>query len=268
MEGEVRTGKSGRPLMVAALVCLLAVGIVAVLDVATEPQWANRAREWITAVAAVVLAFLTWAYVKATDAMSNATRQLAQETERQRLETYRPRVVLRFFMPESILVELLVENIGLLSARNVTFEFSHPLLGLEDRSVSDLPMFTEGVAEFPPGAQYRFVLGAGVDFFGEQGRQRRYDIDVGYEAPDGRKFHEKMILDISHAFGSRATPEPHDKVMAESLRKIALRLESAKDFYSPGILVVTPADVRAIQEEWRADRDRLRGEDPDVNAQL
>lgn len=102
-----------------------------------------------SAVATVVLAVVAFLQV--------------QEVRRARIEQQRPHVIVDADYGHRDVVSIVVRNIGVGAAKNISFEFSEPIESTlnhyRDNSkkfiVSDLPYFKEGIDYLAPGSEIR-----------------------------------------------------------------------------------------------------------------
>ncbi|MBA4181714.1 MAG: hypothetical protein C0506_14085 [Anaerolinea sp.] len=207
------------------------------------------------AVATIALVVVTYWYVKVTQIMANATSAMTAETRRQYAENNRPRIRLAFQYPQEILVTLVVENVGTEEALDLRLETEPALRGFNEReSVTDHPLFAEGAKSFPPSFRVEYVIGIYPEFVGEHAPPTTYQVRASYVSKDGRHFKDEILLDLRFVSGSRATRQDPQESMAESLKKLANRLEAAKPLGSNGILIATPRDVEATEASWRRKR--------------
>ena len=87
---------------------------------------------------------------------------------------------------------MVVKNIGYGIAKDVRLKIDPPLLDYKERDISELSLFKKGIAFFPPGREFRQIVGVSTEFFGE-GAQRPLEYD--------------LTVSCSDAFGNRVPPE-------------------------------------------------------------
>ena len=219
-------------------------------------------RDWVVAGSTLALVVLTALYFWATLIMAKATRHLADETDRQYSATHRPRMRLRFLLSQHILVSLIVDNVGTESALDAKFSISPPMLGLNrDEGFMNLPLFKDGARSIAPGFSLEFVLGTAIDFLGDDPRPSRYVATTSYRAADGRAFSDEVILDLSFVRGSQSAKPPHEQVMAESLKRLADRLDGATSFASKALLITSEREAAKRIRRWEREARRRREEE-------
>ena len=110
-----------------------------------------------------------------------------------------PSIIAYFDNPRSVLIDLVVKNIGYGTAKEVRLKIAPPLLDHENRDISELSLFKEGIEFFPPNREFRQIVGTTMQFFGE-GAQRplKYELTASYYDSGGNSIYEQIIpLDLS-----------------------------------------------------------------------
>lgn len=158
-----------------------------------------EASDWTAASATALAVWLTLGVL--AGALWLAYRQVS-EAVRLRAAHTRPFVVVDF-EAEGMLIDLTVENVGILAAKDVRLNFDPPM-----RSVRDDPwppagstLLTHGIPTLPPRKRYRFFL----DSLPERVHANlplTYEVLVTYRADDRREpFHEIFTIDLAFLRG-------------------------------------------------------------------
>ncbi len=119
-----------------------------------------------------------------------------------------PDVILDVIFEDGLLF-LAVRNIGPVPAHKVSVVFDNPVVGVEDREISALPLFTN-IEFLGPGREIRTLLDASASYFA-RGRPTRVTARITcYD--DRRRRHTRVIthdLEIYRGIGYvPKTPEP------------------------------------------------------------
>lgn len=110
-----------------------------------------------------------------------------------------PSIIAYFDNPRSILIDLVIKNIGHGVAKDVRLNIAPPLLDHKNRDINGLSLFKRGIKFFPPDGEFRQIVGTAKQFF-DEGVQRplEYELTVSYYGSEGNSAHEQVIpLDLS-----------------------------------------------------------------------
>ena len=215
----------------------------------------------LSAAGTIVLAFLTFRYVRATQGMAKSNEQMVKEArdsretqEQANHETIeelraereareRPRVRVDINYDHRPWLYVVVRNLGGGPATRVQFHFTPELVTLESASPvgegtiflsQRLRMFSRGIDFLPAGAEIPVWWGASeliIAHFYEQ-KMDRYGINVEifYQSDDGQKNYEERVIinPVDMEEGLRFHP-PNLSQMVGPLTKAAERIEKAID---------------------------------------
>lgn len=113
----------------------------------------------IMAVMATVVAVVTIAYAM-------YTKRIVKEMQVTREAEFRPYIIVDTFC-KSAMFYLIIKNIGKTAAQNVSFKIDRNVENRWRILISELPLFKEAVACFPPGKEFVVALGMQYLFLGK-----------------------------------------------------------------------------------------------------
>ena len=143
----------------------------------------------VQAIAAVLLALLTTAYVIATYWLVNATRR-----------TQRPYVFLDIVAHGGNYLEFGLANYGERVAEDVRIEVERDIVDSDGKALSEGPPFSSGVTYLPPKRSYRWSFLAPEDFFDATPETNVLRARILYS--HGKKhYEEKVDLDFASLDG-------------------------------------------------------------------
>jgi hypothetical protein len=149
--------------------------------------WGALIVPWISAFTTIVLAFLTWRYVKLTKHMADAMR-ISRE----------PSVYIDFEIPGHE-IRFSVGNSGQTPAKNLKFEVVQDLpwlgFGGDSQGVSSIPIIKSGISYLTPGRVLKFSAG----FFAHKEIEREehvFKMNIKYENEAGKLFTRSVIIDM------------------------------------------------------------------------
>lgn len=182
-----------------------------------------------------------------------------------REETTRPFVVIDFDAWKT-LIYLKVKNVGQSIARNVTFKFSPPLESTWDGKhgegeyrVAELEMFAAGIPSLAPAKEHSTIFDQFPDRL-PAGLPNRYDVEVSYEGPNGRKYTDRQTLSLDHYVGLLRAEQKGLHDLATTLDKL-LREIKRWGASGGGLRVATDADLQARITRFMKARES-RSDDP------
>jgi hypothetical protein len=229
-------------------------------DMDIPVTWTDEAQVYLVAAQLVVLiiaALVAWRQVR--------------EARRLREEQSRPFVVIELDSPQRPFFDLVVKNLGTSMARNVRFEFDQePDSTMNHASIDRLKIFKDGIANFPPGKEFRTLFDSAIKRFKAE-LPDVYSVRVTYEDQEGKRhFDEMMDIDFGLYWNRMSVTRygVHDiyKQM-DSIRGIVSKWGASP---GGGILHVTPDDVarrnKEIEEEldnawWKPSESDLSEDD-------
>lgn len=207
----------------------------------------------------VVAAILAWRQVK--------------EARVLREEQNRPFVVVDLDSPQRPFFDLVVKNLGTSMACNVRFHFDPtPESTMSHASIERLKIFKDGIANFPPGKEFRTLFDSAVKRF-KAALPDVYSVRVTYEDQEGkRRFEETMDLDFGLYWNRMSVTRYGIHDVYKQLDSIHGEISKWGASPGGGILHVTPEDVarrnKEIEEEldnawWKpSESDQTEDETP------
>ena len=214
------------------------------------------------AVGTLILAALTFAYVL-------FTRSMVAELRETRIAQDRPLVIVDADYSDQSIIDIVVRNIGKGAAKEVTFEFSAPMVSSmsvrEDSEASplnELPYFKEGIDFLAPGAEIRctwdsyFAL---LPLLRDRGYEEGISITSRYEDLAGDFAYEtKWTINPLRLSGAPHVRRRGMNDLAESVEKIARNFDRVTGFRE--LRVVTKTEQRQENERLRAQMEAERKE--------
>lgn len=176
------------------LLLLISIGLPAYYYLGIDaPIW-----KFILAVSPLVNSLTTMSLVLLTLVYAFAQVKMTEVMKLDFMAKNTPSIIAYFDNPQSILFELVVKNIGNGIARNIRVEVNPTLLDVQNRDISKLSLFQNGIDYFPPDREYRQIIGTSRQFFDEKSRPLRYDLTIYYSDVSGNeKYQQKIPLDFS-----------------------------------------------------------------------
>ena len=153
----------------------------------------------MTGGATVVLAIITWRYVRLTKDYVRLTRDILGENQRMRLDTQKPiiAIYLRSETTDYTFVYLCVENIGAGPAYGVEFDTDLSFRLDDTRSLSgEVRILKRGLRYFPPGQKREFLLSCGSYTGHKELMQRQLKIATTYKDSGHTPYGEPFCLDF------------------------------------------------------------------------
>ena len=157
----------------------------------------------IVALATVVYAVLTW--------------RLVGETIKMRLTQTEPKISINLQSSEQsiTMMDLIIQNIGLGPAYNVTFNLTKDFEIVNKIYLSEIGMFKNGISYFAPGQKIQFFITSMVNNYQEK-EKFNFDIDVKYENHSKKIYTERFKIDFSEFRGLlRSEETPLHKILKE-----------------------------------------------------
>lgn len=194
-----------------------------------------------------------WATLVLIGASALYARRQVRETRVLREEQIRPFVVVDF-ETESLLVTLVIQNLGSVLARNIALKFEPELeTTLGGRAIATAPAFVDGIPTLPPRKRIRFHFDQYINRR-DQNLPMRYMVTLAYEGPTGRRYGpESYVLDLEHLEGSAQNEDPI-KQIAKRLKGIEGELKKWTDGLH-GIRVIDRTESKVNAEHERRDRE-------------
>ena len=145
------------------------------------------------------LVLVTAEYAKAASKQAEANTKMAKEMELTRKMQNKPSLIAYFDNPQSILLDLVIKNIGYGIAKDVKLKITPQLLDHNTRDIAELSLFKQGITYFPPNREFRQIIGVTTQFFGKDSkRPLEYDLTISYGDVEGNHILDEIIhLDLS-----------------------------------------------------------------------
>lgn len=157
-------------------------------------QWLLLAVQVLTLVFLIVYVWKTWEMADATRQAAEASAQTAKESYEGRVAAFAPRVLVHFNHAEIFFAEIIVENVGAGSARDVTFEFDPPLQTTEKGQPEHFFKGTKPILH--PGYSVRQLFDTWPAYLKSE-LPKRYDVTIRYTGAETDKAYEShQVLDV------------------------------------------------------------------------
>jgi hypothetical protein len=186
--------------------------------------------------------------------------QQVRQARLSRLAQYRAFVIIyaRTLETENSLIEIVIENIGVIPAQNVIFTFSPDLettmtQNQDPESIMPWSALESGVAYLAPGQKITHLFDSLIQRYGST-LPNVYEVNIDYESAEGKKSRghsESYNLDLSAWYGTNFVTIYGIHNVAKSLQEITRQL---KDWTESGSIRVLGSDL----EKDRADRANRR----------
>lgn len=192
------------------------------MDLVAYAQIGSAMGTFVLAVAAIYQAYKTGKMVEANRDTVEANREMVAEMKASRVAQERPQVVVDADYERSPLIEVVVRNIGRGAAKEITFDFSAPMvssLSADEHSVAvpldELPYFKEGIDFLAPGAEIVTAWDSLISLrpvLEKRGLKEGFTITSKYKSLDGEyyetpwKINPLLIID-SYEFPQQRTTD-------------------------------------------------------------
>ena len=142
---------------------------------------------------------LMFTLVIVTTQYAMSTHKMAEEMELTRKTQNKPSLIAYFDNPQSILLELVVKNIGYGIAKDVKLKIEPSLYDHKERDIATLSLFKRGISNCPPNREFHQIVGTSKQFFSEgSNRPLEYNLTISYSDIEGSNISEQIIpLDLS-----------------------------------------------------------------------
>ncbi len=173
------------------------------------------------------LVLVTAEYAKSTAQQAKANEKMVEEMELTRKMQNKPSLIAYFDNPQSILLDLVIKNIGYGIAKDVKLKIDPPLCDHKNRDISELSLFKQGISFFPPNREFRHILGVSTQFFGEDAkRPLEYNLTMSYSDVEGNHIPDHIIpLDISVYRNLPAHPDSDIDKLTREVANLARRIK-------------------------------------------
>lgn len=156
-------------------------------------QWALFGAQVVTLGALIITVWKTCEMAVATQKAANATAATVEEMRKARESASAPHIVVYLASPGSSIAEIIVENYGEGTARDIQFNIEPPL---QSSLSKDIGRFLETPKWLPPRSRLSHALDVWGKYFASD-YPRRYTVKVRYVGVnDGKQYSDEYVLDI------------------------------------------------------------------------
>jgi len=197
----------------------------------------------VVGISTGVYAFLTW--------------KLVSETKKMREVQTEPRVWVGIYTrEESIhLKDLVIQNIGMGPAYNITFEIIPDFEYLNGKFLSNLNLFKDGLRYLAPNQKVQFFLTNMLENWDKK-IKTPFNVGVYYQNSLGRKLEDHYTIDFSLLVGLAYVGEPPLQKIAKNVEEMQKDLgRVSSGFNRIKTIVYTKQD---IDEEEKAILERIK----------
>ena len=187
----------------------------------------------MTGIATVVLAIITWRYVR-------LTKHILEEHRLMRLDANKPEIVVSLLPHETHIawVMLCVENIGTGLARHVKFTADPSSIPSFDTPLEEIGFLKREIEVFAPGRKMQSFLVSAVGKFDEL-EQQPLKITVTYKDSENSKYKKNFPLDFSELEGLSHEGSPLFEV-AKAIQDVKEVLRHLTTGFSKPIVLTEP----------------------------
>ncbi len=182
----------------------------------------------------------------------------AREARKLREQQFRPFVIVDIEEDNRIL-EIVVRNVGLTMARDVTFSIEPSFVtSMGDYDLNATKLFERGIRTFAPGKEYRTLFDTLVQR-SQMKLEREYVVTVKYSDPSGkRKFVDESLLDIGIYHDFMYRDETGVKDVVKELKEINKTVKSWSSSIG-GLKIMNPEQQREENDRYvRRSEERQR----------
>lgn len=156
-------------------------------------QWALFGTQFATLLALIITVWKTWEMAVATQKAADATAATVEEMRKARESATAPHIVVYLASPGSNIAEIIVENFGEGTARDIQFKIAPPLISSLSK---DIGRFFETPKWLPPKSRLSHALDVWSNYFASD-YPRKYTVKVDYVGVnDGKQYSDEYVLDI------------------------------------------------------------------------
>lgn len=186
--------------------------------------------EGIQILVSVTLVLITSRYAISAHEQAEASKAMAYEMKLTREMQTTPSIVAYFDNPRSILLDLVVKNIGYGIAKDVRLKIDPPLLDHNGRDIAGLSLFKKGIDFFRPGQEVRQFVDVSTPFFSKNSqRPLEYNLTVLYSNIGGGPVSAQIIpLDLSVYRNLPPHRESDIDRLTEEVKNLAEKLKALK----------------------------------------
>jgi hypothetical protein len=203
------------------------------------------------AIGTLILALLTFAYVL-------FTRRMVEELRETRVAQDRPQVIVDADYSDPSVLNVVVRNIGKGAAKDITFDFSTPLLrspkeGSDIPPINELPYFKEGIDYLAPGAEISSFWDSYITLFPyleEHGPKDGFIVTSRYKSLNGDQYETQWKI---NPLLLRNKPYVRRRSMDDLVRHVEkLSKNFERVIWAGELRVATKTERKAEAEELRA----------------
>jgi hypothetical protein len=156
-------------------------------------QWALLVLQLLTLVGLIVTVWKTWEMAVATQKAANATADTVEEMRLARESASAPHIVVYLASPRTNIAEIIVENFGEGTAKDVHLRFEP---SLQSSLSKDVGRFFDSPKWLPPRSRLSHAFDVWSAYFASE-LPSQYAVKVDYVGvSSGRKYHDEYLLDM------------------------------------------------------------------------
>ncbi|MFM7641651.1 MAG: hypothetical protein ACKO45_08880, partial [Cyanobium sp.] len=156
-------------------------------------QWALFGAQMATLIALCLTVWKTWEMAIATQTAAKATADTVEEMRISRESASAPHIVVYLASPSDNIAEIIIENFGEGTARDIQFNISPPL---QSSLSTDIGRFFETPKWLPPKSRLSHALDVWSSYFAsDYPRQYIFKLDY-FGVKDGKRYSDEYLLDI------------------------------------------------------------------------
>lgn len=218
--------------LVLGLICLIFLGIIFLYSKPEQLEFINQNSGVLLIVFSLIVTLSTVCYVF-------LTKSLVSETKKMRKVQTEPNIFINIKSKEEYpgIVDLIVQNIGLGTAYNLTFDVNPDFQYDKECKFSDIELIKKGLNYLAPNGKFTHFLTSVIGRF-EELREIAVEVSVKYENCLGESHQQKFLLDFSELFYTRRLGTPSFKKIADNLEKIQKDIHTIMFSSYPRIKVI------------------------------
>jgi len=200
----------------------------------------------IVAISTFVYAILTW--------------KLVGETRSLRKVQTDPQVSVFIQHREEFIniIDMVIKNIGLGPAYDITFELDNDIMDLGKKPISELNYFKSGINYIAPGQTIKFVLTSMLDDF-EKKKNICIKINVRYKDKNNNLYQETFSIDFSEYLGILQLSEPPMYKIAKNIEKLQADFHRISTGFSKlKTIVYTQKEIDEGIDQLLKDKNEIR----------
>lgn len=199
----------------------------------------------------------------ATAVLAIATVLLFSETAKMRKAQTAPEIAMTIQPRENWInfIDMVIENIGLGSARNIRFEAISDFEYEDGKFVSNIGYIKNGLDYLAPKQKLTFFLTNMTDNF-EKKRNKQFEIKVTYQDTTNKSYEHKFKIDFSRLEGLSQVGKPPIYMIAEGIKDLKEDVHRLSTGRRMEVVAYTKKDIEEEEKEKKLQQleqaDKLR----------